>query len=152
MKQALIYSLKAWLTTSLLAPLLITVIRFILLRNYLTSSDIGNYQIDRQYHRFMLQQLHMVLGGFIFLIPFGFALCYCIFFLNKRQVPCHQYKRYLSITAIVFSLLPDLLSACFFSVSVRFLIVEGSCYLIPALISVWFYNPKPINHKPIDPS
>ncbi|WP_179416187.1 hypothetical protein HDF19_06045 [Mucilaginibacter sp. E4BP6] len=71
------YSLKVWLTTSLVAPILITLLRFIRINKLLMSSQ------SDQYHKFFLRQSGMVIGSLIVLIPLFAVVYYAIIFLSN---------------------------------------------------------------------
>jgi len=154
MKQAFIYSLKVWLTTSIIAPVLIMLLRFVWLRNYLLSVHTDRFETYRQFHRLLLKSLGMVVADLILLIPLAVGFYYTIVFLGKRRVPFYRYKRYLSIVGVIFALLPNALLSVYIMVlnvgdadlqrlEIRALCVNSSLYVFVAIAGIWFHRFKP---------
>ncbi|MDB5145112.1 MAG: hypothetical protein JWQ66_3825 [Mucilaginibacter sp.] len=144
------YSLKVWLTTSLVVPLLITLLRFIRLHKYLVSVHCEYHCADAQYHKFIVRQSGMAIFSLITLIPLGVALYFTIIFLDKRQVPLYIYKRYLSVIGILFAVLPEVLLLCY-SIAInirsfydlRTFSIDSIFYAIAVVASIWFYKLRP---------
>jgi len=95
MKQAFSYSLKIWLTTIVVSPLLIG-----LLLNEITIKLVTENVFD-------------FLGGELFIMVFGSVICIpsyilqalLLFYLNQRKLKIWHKKLYLSIFALFLSIL-----------------------------------------------
>jgi hypothetical protein len=143
------YSIKVWLTTSIVAPLLISLLRFISLHNYLLSINCHDQCAIPLYRRFLLKQSGFLVGSLIVLIPLGIVIYYTIIFLKKRQVPFLIYKRYLIVLGVIVTLFPGLLLICYSTISniesfynLRMFETDSIFYGIVALASIWLYKLK----------
>ncbi|MDF2431264.1 MAG: hypothetical protein JWP44_895 [Mucilaginibacter sp.] len=143
------YSIKVWLTTSIVAPLLISFLRFISLRNYLLSINCHDQCAIPLYHGFLKKQFGFLIGSIIVLIPLGIVVYYTIIFLKKRQVSFLIYKRYLSILGVSVSLFPGLLLLSYSTISniesfynLKMFEADGIFYGLAALASILLYRLK----------
>jgi hypothetical protein len=146
------YSIKVWLTTSIVAPLLISLLRYISLRNYLLSINCHNQCAIPMYHGFLKKQFGFLIGSVIVLIPLGIVVYYTIIFLKKRQVPFLIYKGCLSILAISVSLFPGLLLLSYSAIlnvasfyTLKMFEADGIFFGIAALASILLYK---LNNSP----
>jgi hypothetical protein len=152
MKQALIYSLKAWLTTSIIAPLLITLLLFIIAHKYLVLGHIDQAMVHRQYIRLITRMLYMIAGSLIMWVPLGIALYYTITYLDRKQVLPRLYKWYLSIPGLFAAVLPYVLILCYtiavvkgsYSAIVLDIAIRSFIYAIVAMASIWLYKLQPV--------
>ena len=159
MKQALIYSLKVWLTTSIVSPILLTTLHLVFLQRNLALVHINQYDTPRAYHLLISKLPLMVAGNVVLLIPLCVALCYTTVLLEGRQLPVAKYKLYLSIVAVFFApLVPLLLLGYVILVEMASLNTPGYSYdvtfnpvstILVALASIWFYKLKPVKTVPI---
>jgi ABC-type tungstate transport system substrate-binding protein len=105
MKQALIYSLKVWLTTAIVKPVLITAVHYYLL----LSNHYNPLHMPRLFHLLTTKLYMMVIGQVVLLVPLGVVLYYSSGYLYNREVNYRYIKLYLSAVGLLMALLPDTL-------------------------------------------
>ncbi len=158
MRQALIYSLKVWLATSIVSPTILTILHLVFLRRNLNLVHINQYDAPQAYHRVISKFPLMVVGNVVLLIPLCVALYFALVVLQRRGLPSTRYKWYLSIVGICFAPLPEV-----FLIGYEILTMTSqylreslvwnlglSCVVVvlSVLASVWFYKLKPTNVIP----
>jgi hypothetical protein len=153
MKQALIYSLKVWFTTSILSPLQITLLRCY----FLSSNHLNPFHDPKVYDRELLHLTKMLEGTWIALLPLGLGVYYAVILLSKRSIPIAYIKGYLCIIGVVLAVLPNALLLIYVlgsneaslsrTVTVDSLNNYMICYILAVLASIWFYKLKPVSSR-----
>ena len=149
MKQPLAYSLKIWLTTSILSPILITFLHFY----FLVLNQLNPFHNPKVFHRELLHLITMIEGNWIFMIPLGLGLYYSVMLLNKRSIRLVVIKGYLSIIGVVLAVLPDAVflfymiwsnpDSPFITITIIGFTHAMVCYALSVLAGIWFYKLKP---------
>jgi hypothetical protein len=144
MKRTLIYSLKVWLTTSLVSPLVISLVQFCYISILLpkTDKDLANK---------LLHELpRLVLGCMIYMVPLGLGMVFFTIRLLSKQPDRVALKRKLSIVTSLLALLPCLATLTY-ALSlhlIRFydyyyteaLVLDGLTCAGIAVACIWFYS------------
>lgn len=155
MKHALAYSLKVWSTTSIVSPILISLLRLSRLHHFLSKEHSDIHFADEQYHKLLLLSLNSVWFSLVILIPLCVALYYVSIWLNKRNVPKQRHKPYLSIAGVLAILFPFALITCYYILElpanylrvVDLYEIMAMCvvYAVVGFVSIWIYKLKPVN-------
>jgi hypothetical protein len=144
-RHAFQYSIKVWLTTSIIAVLLITLFRYILLRVLLSATNCDNKCAAIQYHKFVIKQSGMVAVSLIGLIPLAIAIYYGVITLLSTKKSINSRRLYLTFIGVVFVLLPHLILLVYAIVSNvdylynRAFFVNGPFYVVTVIASIWCY-------------
>ena len=149
MKPAIIYSLKVWLTTSILTPILITLMHCY----FLASNHLNPFHNPKVFHRELLHLITMIEGTCIFMVPLGLGLYYSVILLNKRSIRSVAIKGYLSIIGVTLAVLPDAVflfymiwsnpDSPFITITIIGFTHAMVCYALSVLAGIWFYKLKP---------
>jgi len=146
MKQALIYSSKVWLTSSIISPLLYTALSVC----FLFSNHINPFHDPFVYNRLQLRFIKMIEGTWMLMIPLAIGIYYSVLYMSKHLISIFSIKCYLSFIGIIFATLP--ISILLFEVlysnenSVeRTITITGifhgmECYALSVLFAIWLYK------------
>jgi len=153
-KQSFIYSFKIWLTTSLLAPIFVTLLHFY----FLSVNNLRPFHDPSIYNRELLRLIKALAGGCVLLVPMGLGLYYSVILLNKRLPSLSYIKIYLSVIGIVlanlayfillFNVLWTNIESGLRTLTVISIFHAMACYTVAALTSIWFYKLKPVENAP----
>jgi len=150
MKQSMIYCVKIWLTTSVLAPLLNNIHGCY----NLISNNLSPFHNQQILNLVLFRLLKMIAGDLIFLIPVMAILYYIIQKFVERDVTINKFKLRLAIIATVIIMIQDALIAyCFLNPSEgkdynRLMLID-SCFncaitVLVIITSIWLYNFKTV--------
>ncbi len=153
MKQALIYSLKVWLTTAIASTLITLVIRYLFL-----FRAFNPYRMSNLYYNWLLQFGAMSLGYVVVMIPLA-AMIYVTIFYSSRCLPKLSLKAKLYVVGVILAVLPDILimsyamfyegTSHFFMYRLNISIVLNVfiCAIVVA-VSITYFKLKSVAHVP----
>ena len=142
MKQALVYSLKVWLTTVLVAPALCNILQY----GFLSLVNHNSYVILswRRVAFILLSPIYRV--GVYLAVYAVLVLVFLLtaWLLNKSHASMNRYKLYFSIDALAYLLVPYLWYILSYhtytgNVVIR-IVVSLVCNVGVVLTCVWFYK------------
>ncbi len=150
MKQVVIYSLKVWLTTSVLSPVLITAVHFYFL-------SLNNYDPFRNaviYKKELLRLLKSIAGSWIVFLPMALGLYYAVLLLSKRSIKLLYIKACLSVIGVILAVLLEVILLLFYLLSANpdsaaktiTLIITVHlmvCNALSVVVCIWFYKLTP---------
>ncbi len=115
MRQAFIYTLKVWLTTVVVAPILITILSCYAL----TKHNLNPFQDSRVLHIVLLRHAQITCGTLVFLMPLAIVLNYTVVYLSKQEITFPRNIWYIIGIAFGMALLPDLLIGYYSMLSIQ---------------------------------
>ena len=146
------WSLKVWLTTSIVSAILFSLLRFLRLHHFLSAGNYSQNLADEQYQKLLAQSINMVCFSLVILIPFCITLYYLTIRLGQRDVSNKRFKLFLSIAGALLIVFPFALIICYYTVQLPGgdlktadlieSIVYCVGYVIVGLVSVWCYKLK----------
>lgn len=136
MKQAFIFSLKVWLTTLLLAPLLSNLVE-------LVTPDVINYNL---LDALSLAIIEIMVGAFLSMISFLFLFLFTYLFIKQDFVE-HNVKVILSFICVILILVPFLGLFHFNKLVLPRMII----YSLIGVASIWVYKLIGINIANVKP-
>jgi hypothetical protein len=150
MRQALLYSIKVWLTTVLVAPALCNILQY----GFLSLVNHNSYMILswRRIAFILLSPMYRV--GVYLAVYAVLALVFLLttWLLNKSHASMKRYKLYFSIDALVYLLAPYLWYILSYHTytgnEVIRVVVSLVCNVVVVLPCVWLYKLKPLPTEP----
>src|SRR5579871_5310783 len=104
MKQAIWYSLKVWITMTLVCPLLIFGVRYYNLRS--NGVLLAGLDSSKIYHRFLVQFFGSLWAGAIFYLIVALVIVAILYLTRRKLLSPVIVKVYLLVGASVLLVLP----------------------------------------------
>ncbi|TWJ03499.1 hypothetical protein JN11_01045 [Mucilaginibacter frigoritolerans] len=155
MKQELTYTLKVWLTSSVLTPILTTALHFY----FLSLNNLHPFYDARIYDKELLRLLKSIALIWVGFLPLAVGLYYSIVLLSKKPIGLFCIKAYLSVIGVILAtffeaiLLFDMLmsntNGLIRTVAINAIIQSIICHTLPVVGSIWFYKLMPTNSIPL---
>jgi lysylphosphatidylglycerol synthetase-like protein (DUF2156 family) len=136
MKQALIYSLKVWLTAVVVSPPLYLIVEAMVNKHNQTNLEGG-----------VLFVLMSLVYGLLLSIPSYLLLLLAVYFSTRRMESGWVIKMFLTLVGMVLSLIPfQLIFGQDDAITQVVTIPWAVCYCIVVVISLLLYELKPLNN------
>lgn len=134
MKQALMYSLKVWLTTIVAGPFIA-----ILILSFLNPNTSHHLEL-------FISLFYLTLGGIFFCLPSWLLFWLLAGFINKRELKMDYKKLFISIVSIFLSFIPFAIMDAHALFSPNYWPSElpwVASYFGVLITCIWFYKLKP---------
>jgi hypothetical protein len=148
MKQAVIYSVKVTLTSALMIPLLINLLRYF----FLIVNHMNPLQDRRVFHLLLNRLLRMTVCEIVLQGLLAVAIVALIRYLAKRNITGSKLKWYVTLLSITVTLLPYAIALCYALIMpmsrgieriyLSDVTINGIIALSVVTISAWCYKLK----------
>jgi hypothetical protein len=141
MKQAFIYSLKVWLTATVIRTLLQFALQYYnLQRNYRMIKDISKPVI---YNYILVKDLHYLTGNVMLFFLLGLSIFGTLFLLRNKNISVLRMKVYLNLVGLAFFMTLFAIILAMAARSYRyFMTVDFAICIIAVALPIWLFQLK----------